>query len=456
MNINVIAGSPSAPLEHGRRRAPMLMGIAVLLLTATAVGAPVDAPVTKPNLKPIDVFDLQWVSDPQIAPDGRSIAYVRMSMDIKTDRPQRVIWLTGIDGKNTRPLSGAAASGMPRWSPDGSRLAYPPAASDGSTQLFVYWFGSNVSAPISHFTESPTSLAWSPDGRWLAFTMPAPAERKPLKVELPQAPKGAAWADPPKLIDRVVYRIDGEGYLPASFSQLYVIPTDGGAARQLTHGDFDHDGPPAWSADSSAVYVSANRRPDGDYEPLDTEVYRVDLADGAMHALTDRRGPDTHPVVSPDGKHIAYLGFDDKQLGYQRTQLYVMDADGSHSRSLSTALDRRPAGARHRQRCPGHLDADRAQREPSRPAHPRRRYGNRFRLRRGRPQDPGLDREAAALRCREKISAAPRDSRRPVRGLRRELRGGAPVVRRSRLRGAVCESARQHGLWRGIRQSHPS
>ena len=156
----------------------------------------------------------------------------------------------------------------------------------------------------------------------------------------PQAPKGASWADPPRLIDRVVYRIDGEGYLPASFSQLFVIPTDGGAARQLTHGDFDHDAPPAWSTDSRAVYISANRRPDGDYEPLDTEIYRVDLADGSIHALTDRRGPDTHPVVSPDGRHIAYLGFDDRRLGYQATQLYVMDSDGTHSHSLTASLDR--------------------------------------------------------------------------------------------------------------------
>ena len=197
-----------------------------------------------------------------------------------------------------------------------------------------------MSAPISHFTESPTSLAWSPDGRWLAFTMAAPAERKPLKVELPQAPQGASWADPPKLIDRLVYRIDGEGYLPPSFSQLFVIAAEGGPARQLTRGDFDHEGPPAWSSDSTALYISANRRPDVDYEPLDTEIYRVDIADGSIRALTDRRGPDTHPVVSPDGKHIAYLGFDDQRLGYQRTQLYVMDADGSHSHSLTEGLDR--------------------------------------------------------------------------------------------------------------------
>lgn len=347
MNINAIAGSPSSPPERPRTGA-LLIAAAALLIAATcasvvrastATGGP-PAEAAKPVFKPLDVFDLQWASDPQIAPDGRSIAYVRMGMDIKSDRPRRLIWLTGIDGKHTRPLSGASTSSMPRWSPDGTRIAYLSAASDGSTQLFVYWADSSVSAPISHFTESPTSLAWSPDGRWLAFTMPAPAERKPLKVDLPQAPKGASWADPPKLIDRLVYRIDGEGYLPASFSQLFVIGADGGAARQLTHGDFDHEGPPAWSADSAAVYISANRRPDADYEPLDTEIYRVDLADGSMHALTDRRGPDTHPAVSPDGKHIAYLGFDDRRLGYQRTQLYVMDADGSHSRSLTAALDR--------------------------------------------------------------------------------------------------------------------
>ena len=68
---------------------------------------------------------------------------------------------------------------------------------------------------------------------------------------------------------------------------------------------------------AARVLISANRRADADYEPLDSEIYRVDLSDDSLHALTDRRGPDRHPVASPDGKHIAYLGFDDKQLGYQ-------------------------------------------------------------------------------------------------------------------------------------------
>jgi acylaminoacyl-peptidase len=361
MSINAIAGlrdRDGMGEVTARRRAscPKALRLAALVLAtaSAAAGAAVEpaaadagpAPSERPVLKPLDVFDLQWAADPEVSPDGRSVAYVRMRMDIKSDRPRPEIWLTSVETKRAHPLSSAENSRMPRWSPDGSRIAYLGAGSDGSTQLFMYWADSNVSAAISHFTEAPTSLAWSRDGRWLAFTMPAPAEHKPLKVELPSAPKGAAWAEPPKLIDRMVFRIDGEGYLPNSFSQLFVVPADGGAARQLTHGDFDHNGAPAWSADGRSVLIAANRRPDAEYEPLDSEIYRVDLSDGSLRALTDRRGPDYNPAVSPDGKHIAYLGFDDKRLGYQATELYVMDADGTHAHALTASLDRDAAAPR--------------------------------------------------------------------------------------------------------------
>jgi dipeptidyl aminopeptidase/acylaminoacyl peptidase len=343
MNIKDIAGPPTV------RCTPRGRGVlvAAVLLTAGSFAPPLRAAdVGKPAFKAADVFDLQWVADPQIAPDGRSIAYTRMSMDIKTDRPRGVVWLMGADGKHARPLSSADSSARPTWSPDGTRLAYLGMAGDGSKQLFMYWVESGVTAAISRFTESPSGLAWSPDSRWLAFTMPTPAERKPLKVDLPEAPKGAKWAEPPKLIDRMVFRIDGEGYLPNTFNQLYLVSADGGAPRQLTHGDFDADGTPAFAADGKSVLISSNRRSDADFEPIDTEIYRVDLEDDSLHPLTDRRGPDRGPVVSPDGKHIAYLGFDDKRLGYQAIQLYVIDADGQHARSLTATLDRDAASPR--------------------------------------------------------------------------------------------------------------
>ena len=255
-----------------------------------------------------------------------------MRMDIKTDRPQR----RDLAHRHRRQ---ACASPVERRT-----VQHAAALVAGRRahrlhrnrqrridQLFMYWVDSNVTAAISHFTESPTSLAWSPDGRWLAFTMPVPAERKPLKVDLPEAPKGAKWADPPKLIDRMVFRVDGEGYVPESFSQLFVVAADGGAARQLTHGDFDHGGPRRGAPTATSVLIAANRRADADYEPHRHR--NLPRRPGGRLACTRSptgAGRITDPAVSPDGKHIAYLGFDDRRLGYQATQLYVMDADGTH------------------------------------------------------------------------------------------------------------------------------
>src|SRR5882757_8768296 len=256
-----MTGNAARRWTLGRSAAGRCAGAhAIVLALACLLALPriASADSAKPVLKARDVFDLQWVADPQISPDGRSIAYVRMSMDIKTDRQRGVIWLVGVDGNHARPLSSADNSSHPRWSPDGGRIAYFGSKSDGSKQLFMYWAQSAVTASISDFLESPSSLAWSPDGRWLAFTMPVAAERKPLKVELPEAPKSAHWADPPKFIDRMVFRVDGEGYLPNVFSHLFIISADGGAARQLTRGDFGHQGTPAFTADGKSVLISAN------------------------------------------------------------------------------------------------------------------------------------------------------------------------------------------------------
>src|ERR1700674_3166189 len=161
MNINVTAGwqAREIGMNDWESLCPRLrprIGVAALLLFM--LPALCVAQKVKPVLKPLDVFDLQWVSDPQISPDSRSIAYVRMGFDIKTDRPRGVVWLIGVDGKHARPLSSAATSSAPRWSPDGTRLAYLGAGADGSTQLFVYWSESGATAAISNFTESPTAL----------------------------------------------------------------------------------------------------------------------------------------------------------------------------------------------------------------------------------------------------------------------------------------------------------
>ncbi|MFC1782636.1 S9 family peptidase, partial [Planctomycetota bacterium] len=83
-----------------------------------------------------------------------------------------------------------------------------------------------------------------------------------------------------------------------------------------------------------------NRHPDHEYDPKNSEIYRVNLAEGTIATLTERAGPDTNPVVAPDGKHIAYLGYDDELQGYQVTHLYVMDITGNNKRIMLDKFDR--------------------------------------------------------------------------------------------------------------------
>ncbi|MEA3052039.1 MAG: hypothetical protein QOG72_942 [Sphingomonadales bacterium] len=308
----------------------------LLLLAAPAIAA--DGPSR--TFEASDLFSLEAASDTQISPDGSKIAYVRRSGDIMTDRVRPSIWLIDTRTGEQVPLAaGPGAHSQPSWSPDGRRLAYISTAEGGSAQLFVRWLSSGESVRITGLPDSPSSLAWSPDGRQIAYTMFVPGDGVKLGA-LPAKPEGAQWAPPLEIHSDVQYRTDEEGYLKPGFSHIFLVSADGGAPRQLSFGSVHDNGPLSWTKDGRSIVFSSNRSPNWAREPLDSEVYSLDLGSGAIRALTDRRGPDDEPVVSPDGRLIAYTGFDDKRLGYQNAALYVMDRDGGGGRLLTGSLDR--------------------------------------------------------------------------------------------------------------------
>ena len=313
-----------------------------LLLAATMFTAPVDAaPATGPSryLTGSDLFNLEWASDPEISPDGRTVAYVRQSNDIMTDKARPTIWLIDVATGQHRPLiAGSGSYFSPRWSPDGTRLAYV-AAEGGNPQLYVRWIGSGESARLTGLPESPSALAWSPDGRRIAYSMLVPDEA-PSLGKAPPKPEGAKWADPLQVIDKVTYRFDAAGYLKSGYRQIFWVPADGGSPTQLTFGPTNAGGEVSWTPDGRSILFSADLSPNWQREPLQSEVYKVSIDGGAPVALTNRYGPDNSPVVSPDGRLIAWVGFDDKHLGYQDRRLNVMNLDGSGKRVLTANLDR--------------------------------------------------------------------------------------------------------------------
>ncbi len=329
------------------RKGLMLLGLIALPVPAlaqdnAASAQPPAAPSPAPSrlFDASDLFGLEVGTDPQISPDGARVAYVRRSGDIMTDRMRPTIWLIDTASGSQAPLVAGPGSHLsPRWSPDGTRIAYISTAEGGGAQLYVRWLASGQSVRVTGLPESPSSIAWSPDGRQLAYVMQVPSDA-PRLGRTPPRPEGAQWAEPLQQITAIRYRADGEGIVRPGFRHLFVVPADGGAPRKLTDGDFHHDGPIAWSPDSRNIYISANRMPDADRNPAESDIHTVNVPSASIRRLTTRSGPDGSPSVSPDGRQIAYLGYDDRDYGYTVGTLYVMNADGSGSRVLTANLDR--------------------------------------------------------------------------------------------------------------------
>jgi len=296
-----------------------------------------------------DVFNIEFATDPQISPDGRKIIYVRQFSEIMNDQRHSNLWIINSDGTDHRPLTtGNYSDSSPRWSPDGSQIIYI-SNREGSAQIYRRWMDTGQTAKATNITMPLSGINWSPDGKWISFSMFVAAAPRQI-IQMPAPPAGAKWAAPAKVIDKSVYRFDGAGYLPPGYMHLFVIPAEGGTPRQISSGNFHHgqgvfsQGEAVWTPDGKYLIISANRRQDYEYEPLDTEVYEFSVADGSVKALTRRKGPDNSPAISPDGKQIAYVGFDDEYQGYQITRLYVMNRDGSNPRLVSASLDRDVSG----------------------------------------------------------------------------------------------------------------
>lgn len=288
-------------------------------------------------ITPADILDLEYAADPRISPNGDKVAYVRKFTDKMTDKTRGSLWLVNSDGSGNIPMTdGDGNDYSPRWSPDGKRLVYAsiPSSVKGPSQIYLKWIETNRTTRLSSLNCPPQQLTWSPDGEWIAFTMFVPEGKKPF-APIPGKPGGAAWATAPLVVEDLLYRCDRKGYLKKGYTQLFILPAEGGTARQVTKGPYHVEGAPDWLPDGKAIVFTSKRRESWQHEYKNTDIYRVELDSGTITQLTDRIGPDDHPIVSPDGNLIAYTGYDDKYQIWQTKKLYLMDANGNNHRMLS-------------------------------------------------------------------------------------------------------------------------
>ncbi len=321
----------------------------VLALAMAVTSAPIGhAAEAKRLLEGKDLFALQWVSDPQIRPDGKMVAYVRHGYDEMSDREVQSIWLVDVATGEQKQVGAAGLYFSPRWSPQGDRLGYLFSGPDGkNTQIGVYSVRSGQTSAITAGEQTPREIAWSPDGHSIAFLMLIAEPPLTLGAAL-QKPAGASWAEPLRVIDAVNFHADGKGYLKRGYSHVFLVPAEGGAARQVSFGAYTEVGPLAWTPDGAHLLLTSNRDKDWEREPMDASgshprhqtIYRLSLADGSLTPLSTRVGSFRMPTLSPDGKTLAYLGFEDKGLGHQDSQLTIAGTRGGDRQPIGPSLDR--------------------------------------------------------------------------------------------------------------------
>jgi dipeptidyl aminopeptidase/acylaminoacyl peptidase len=294
---------------------------------------------------------LEWeaVADPQISPDGQRIVYTRRWIDVQKDRWQSALWIMNADGSAQRFLVEGRA---PQWSPDGRRIAFIADDAEGRPQIFVKWV--DLPEPPTQLTrlrEAPGSLRWSPDGRLIAFTMTVPYEVH-WNVNLPKPPQGAQWTKAPRMVRRLHYRADQRGFMEEAYTHLFVIPAEGGTPRQLTEGTWHvgarFDGIPAearlsWTPDGRAIifdgFKASADSVDRNYR--NAHLYKVDVESRQLEQLTRQPGRWTQPVLSPDGRYVAYIGYPETRQTYHAADLWLLDLqDNAPPRNLTRTLDR--------------------------------------------------------------------------------------------------------------------
>ena len=289
--------------------------------------------------EPIDVFDLEYISNPQISPSGDKVLYQRNFNDIMTDQSFSNIWLIDYDGNNNRPITtGNFKDNSPKWSNQGDKFLFR-SNREGKSQIFLFDLNNNSIQKLTNFQYSIESIQWSPNDKYILFSSFIDSERDTL-IEMPDKPKGAKWNDPPVEISDLNYRYDSSGFRKPGEVQFFTIPVNGGTPRQISNIKPEkRAGQGVWLGNDKIIF-SANLNEDSDYNTNNSEIYVLNLDSGEHKALTSRNGPDYSPKVSHDNSMIAYLGYDDEYLGYQQNSVYIMNSDGSDKYKIELDIDR--------------------------------------------------------------------------------------------------------------------
>jgi dipeptidyl aminopeptidase/acylaminoacyl peptidase len=317
----------------------MLFRVSVCLSCAallTAIATPAFAQV----LTSSDLSRLRSIGSAAISPDGHYIAY-SITMRDRPGRPYGQLWVMDISTAKSVRLGGENPATAPLWSNDSKWIAFRGEEGDKHGLLIAHPDGSGtifltaLAGTNSPLPERGKDVAWSPDGKQIAFVSSTPAEGS-----------DEASGDP-MVITRYLYKPDyTEGMTRFNDNQrlhIFVVDTASKQVRQLTRGNYDEHSID-WSPDGKQLVFASNREPNQD-EFFNYDLFTLQLADNSIHRLTATEYCEYDPLWSPDGKSIIYLGtrrgLTDRETTMEDTHVWLMNADGGNRREIGNVIDNR-------------------------------------------------------------------------------------------------------------------
>jgi len=295
-------------------------------------------------------FELERISNAQISPDGAHVVYTRQQANRIEDKWDSSLWIMNADGSRHRFLAKGASA---RWAPDGKRILYLAEGEPRGMQIFVRWIDTEGSASqVTHATEKVADANWAPDGKSIAFPMFVP-RKNAWSISMPAAPSGAKWTPAPRIVETLHYRQDQIGFLEDGFTHLFVVAEDGGTPRQLTSGKWSVGAGELrspvlmdWTPDAKSIVVVGNRNPDADLQRERSQLLMIDVESATIRDLVAKPGLWGRPVVSPDGRVVAFTGYPESAQTHTVSDLYTVPVGGGEPHRVTGDYDRDPLNLR--------------------------------------------------------------------------------------------------------------